>query len=241
MFATGILKHVTFLALLAPVLLTSPAADAEKPEKPRMSEHASRIIQQKERDDQLVDLIVTYKAKPGANDAVGVRGQGGQVRRELGLIQGQAIRLPAKAAANLARQQNVRQVSIDEPLQAAYFTVGGSATNSSHTSTPAPVLHDYPALEYLPYKGKGIRIAVIDTGMKSHPDGKPLTKMSFVSGLKADDDNGHGNHVAGTIAGTGSHSNGPFRGVAPEADIVALRALDSQGAGQVSDVIEALT
>lgn len=69
-------------------------------------------------------------------------------------------------------------------------------------------------------RGHAISVAVVDTGMRSYSDGKPTQKMPFVSGEKAEDNHGHGNHVAGTIAGDGSSSGGQYRGVAPDANTV---------------------
>lgn len=62
--------------------------------------------------------------------------------------------------------------------------------------------------------------------------------MSFIG--KTEDKYGHGNHVAGIIAGDGDHSDGPYRGIAPDAFVVNLRVLDDYGVGFISDVIAAL-
>jgi serine protease AprX len=54
------------------------------------------------------------------------------------------------------------------------------------------------------------------------------------------DDWGHGTHVAGIIAGNGYDSNGERTAIAPKANIVALKALDSEGKGKISNIIAAL-
>jgi serine protease AprX len=51
------------------------------------------------------------------------------------------------------------------------------------------------------------------------------------------DDHGHGTHVAGIAAGDGTASNGKFKGVAPDAKLLAYKVLDSYGYGYMSDVI----
>ncbi len=57
--------------------------------------------------------------------------------------------------------------------------------------------------------------------------------------LQAYDDNGHGTHVAGIIAGNGYDSNGAQAGIAPAAHLVSLKVLDQHGGGVISDVIAA--
>src|SRR5204863_6860321 len=54
------------------------------------------------------------------------------------------------------------------------------------------------------------------------------------------DDFGHGTHVAGLIAGNGANSSGSYAGMAPAAKIIALKVLDSTGAGYTSTVLQAI-
>lgn len=94
--------------------------------------------------------------------------------------------------------------------------------------------------------GKGIRVAIIDTGVDythSALGGGFGSGYKVVSGYDyvnydgdPRDDNGHGTHVAGIIAAKGETLNG----VAPDAEIIALKVLDNYGSGYSSDVIEAL-
>ncbi len=55
------------------------------------------------------------------------------------------------------------------------------------------------------------------------------------------DDNGHGTHVAGIIAGNGYSSRGKYTGIAPQANILAVKALDSEGSGSTSNIISAIS
>ncbi|TFH42690.1 MAG: hypothetical protein E4G94_05870, partial [ANME-2 cluster archaeon] len=88
--------------------------------------------------------------------------------------------------------------------------------------------------------GMGINVSVIDTGIDySHPDLQANYKLGHdIANNDSDpmDDNGHGTHVAGTIAGTGV--GGYKTGVAPGANLFAVKVLDSNGNGSYSDVIE---
>ncbi|MFG1883266.1 S8 family serine peptidase [Micromonospora sp. NPDC049102] len=91
------------------------------------------------------------------------------------------------------------------------------------------------------YTGKGARVAVLDTGADySHPDlaGRVVERADFTAeDGDAVDHNGHGTHVASTIAGTGAASHGQRRGVAPDAKLVIGKVLDDHGSGADSGVI----
>ncbi len=87
--------------------------------------------------------------------------------------------------------------------------------------------------------GAGIGVAVIDTGIDlDHPDliGNIAGNVSCVPRKSTgDDDNGHGSHVAGTIAAT--NNNIGVIGVAPQAKLYAVKVLDARGSGTWSSVI----
>ena len=92
-------------------------------------------------------------------------------------------------------------------------------------------------------KGEGITVAVIDSGVSRVPD---LRQTEFVPGYDfvndrkdARDDNGHGTHVAGTIAQSTNNNYG-VAGVAYQAKIMPLKVLSAQGGGSGSDIADAI-
>jgi len=92
-------------------------------------------------------------------------------------------------------------------------------------------------------RGSGITVAVIDTGITVVPDLKD-TKLvpgyDFVNDREdAKDDNGHGTHVAGTIAQSTNNGFG-VAGIAYEASLMPLKVLSSSGGGTVADIAEAI-
>jgi subtilisin family serine protease len=112
------------------------------------------------------------------------------------------------------------------------------------------------------YNGAGVGIAVIDSGISQFHDdltagylanGNPSPTsypyadqrvsmfVDFVNGrTQPYDDNGHGTHVSGIIAGNGRDSSGQKEGIAPAASLVSLKVLDADGRGTISKIIAAL-
>ena len=91
-------------------------------------------------------------------------------------------------------------------------------------------------------EGAGVTVGVVDTGVQAdHEDlaGQVIGGYDFISrDSVAQDGNGHGTHVAGTIAALANNNKG-ILGVAPSAKVVPLRALDDGGSGYMSDVAAA--
>jgi len=91
--------------------------------------------------------------------------------------------------------------------------------------------------------GKGVHVAVVDTGIYPHEDlTKPTNRIvafkDFINNRnKPYDDNGHGTHCAGDAAGNGYLSDGKYSGPAPEAGIVGVKVLDKSGAGSLSTIV----
>ena len=103
--------------------------------------------------------------------------------------------------------------------------------------------------------GKGVGVAVIDSGISGDmPDFKNADGSSRITAnvianpgaTRPGDDVGHGTHVAGIIAGNsfnrdaGDPAHGAYVGIAPEADLIAVKVADDAGDSTVLDVITAL-
>ncbi|MBD2861906.1 S8 family peptidase [Paenibacillus oceani] len=132
----------------------------------------------------------------------------------------------------LCRHPNVLRIHLDSKLKI-----------SLNVATPSV---GATALQRRGIGGKGIAIAIIDTGAYPHPDlTRPVNRIvafkDFV-GLRTRtyDDNGHGTHVAGDAAGNGFSSRGKYRGAADQAKLVILKAFDKFGDANSSDVIAAV-
>lgn len=91
-------------------------------------------------------------------------------------------------------------------------------------------------------KGQGIIVAVIDSGIDyEHPDlkGNIVGHISTITGDNGDgrDDNGHGTHCAGIIAAIAGNGTG-VSGIAPEAKIYSVKALNARGSGSTADIVQ---
>lgn len=93
-------------------------------------------------------------------------------------------------------------------------------------------------------KGKGICIAILDTGIfLDHPDFQPknIKGLSFIDGENWSDDlHGHGTHCAGTIIGGKKTEEDLYYGIVPDADLLAGKVLSDKGFGTTSSIIDGI-
>jgi serine protease AprX len=89
--------------------------------------------------------------------------------------------------------------------------------------------------------GKGITVAVIDTGIFPHTDlsGRIIDFVDFINErTEPYDDNGHGTHCAGDALGDGSASSGLYMGPAPQANVIGVKVLNKVGSGSLETVMQ---
>ncbi len=91
--------------------------------------------------------------------------------------------------------------------------------------------------------GRGIGVAVLDTGIYPHEDfGQRVVGFFDVLHRRREpyDDNGHGTHISGIIGGSGAASGGRYQGIAPGCSLISVKVLDAKGGGYASDVLMGL-
>jgi serine protease AprX len=162
------------------------------------------------------------------------RQKGHKVRHLHRLIDGASLTLTRKELDALASDPDVISISVDSIVR----PTGDWSTTT--TTTTGFQQFDTLAAPRL-YTGHGVGVAIIDSGLEPSADFPPVYFRDFVNGRSTPyDDYGHGTHVAGLIASRGKLSNGLYRGVAKNARLVVLKALDSQGAARTSTIIDAV-
>jgi serine protease AprX len=169
-----------------------------------------------------VPVIIKYK--PDVIRTRAVR-EGIEARFVYKLTPTVATEAPAAAILDLSDEEDIEYIWLDEEV---------------HTCLDRSLSQiGVPAVWTKGYRGTGIKIAIVDTGIDAgHPDfgGRIVDGASFVGG-SYDDENGHGTHVASTAAGSGVASSGKYQGAAPEASIYVARVLDRNGSGSMSGVM----
>ncbi|MFC3041431.1 S8 family peptidase [Virgibacillus xinjiangensis] len=136
----------------------------------------------------------------------------------------------------------IKQIKDDDSVERIFYDrrVSAFLDIASHHTGASQVK------EQLQLTGKDVTIAVIDTGIYPHEDlTNPVNRIIAFKDLVAGkedpyDDNGHGTHCAGDAAGNGYLSEGEYISPAPEASIIGIKALDSDGGGRLSTIMEGI-
>jgi serine protease AprX len=231
-------KNVQIVSLLLLWLATSFAFGERKRLSPELDARRTQLGVQTSAPAELIDVIVQVRAGSSLDKhRQKMLGLGAAHKNSLNVINGTVFRIPATMLPVLEQDPDIAYVSPDRKsihLSQEDFVL--DATQSSSVINAG-------------YTGVGIGVAVIDSGIRAnHPDlmdlntgySRVVYSQSFITGLDASDQYGHGTHVAGIIAGNGYVSNGYMQGVASRVNLINLRVLDANGAGTDSAVIAAI-
>jgi serine protease AprX len=227
---------------------------------------ASRPAQAGERTEAQAQRYVV-QAGQTIRAADAVQRVGGTVITELDVINAVGAELSAAQAADLQHHGHVRLYA-DTAL-----AVSGTKTTSTTTSSTTdytrttssdgtlqlsevqrafldwteythPLLVGAPDLHKVGITGRGVTVAVVDTGLWWESDTllskAPRFRFDSTNAPQNDDPNGHGTHVSSIIASNRLASNQIYEGIAPAADIGAVRAFHYDGSSTYIDAIKAI-
>ncbi|MFG3422119.1 S8 family serine peptidase [Micromonospora sp. NPDC048063] len=216
------------VATMAMVATATPAMAAEPVGTIRAAGGATAVAD---------SYIVVFKDTAVARATVGDTAQrlvgrhGGTVARTYGAaLRGFEVRVGAGAAARIAADPAVAYVEQNHTV-----SIAGTQTNPpswgldriDQRALPLDSSYTYPNT------ASNVHAYIIDTGIRfSHSDfgGRATSGYDAVDGGSADDCNGHGTHVAGTVGGSAY-------GVAKGVQLVGVRVLNCQGSGTNAGVI----
>ncbi|HXA28464.1 MAG TPA: S8 family serine peptidase [Candidatus Angelobacter sp.] len=205
-------------------------------------------------------ISVIVRGQPGGEAAVrdAVGGVDGHVVRALGIVNGVAATVPADAIPALRTRPGVVEVSPNLPVHMqSTGTSSWSAAADLGSLYNTTLISGAQSYWSAGYTGKGIDVAVIDSGAVPVNGLRAAGKLVFGPDLSFDsqapnlahlDTFGHGTHMSGIIAGrddaaVAGHYAGDakdFIGMAPDARIVSIKVADSHGNSDVSQVLAAI-
>lgn len=177
------------------------------------------------------DYIVGFKSsvKTASVKKDVIKESGGKVDKQFKIINAAKATLDQDAVKELKNDPSVAYVEEDHVAHALAQTVPYGIPQIKADKVQAQG-----------YKGANVKVGVLDTGIAaSHSDLNVVGGASFVSGESYNTDgNGHGTHVAGTVAAL-DNSIGVL-GVAPNVSLYAIKVLNSSGSGTYSAIVSGI-
>ena len=193
-------------------------------------------------------IVQKHSAADPAPEAA-VRRLGGQVTRALPIVAGFAATVPGGRRGRAGQAAGVRAVTPDGRVRVQAAAPGSSTIRSVY---PKVVRAD--AAWRRGVTGRGVTVAVLDTGVapnladlsgrlvqvKDDLTGQTTPCKNLSGELDCNDRYGHGTFIAGLVAGNGASSGGQWKGVAPEASILSVKAAGADGSADVSNILAAI-
>src|SRR6266545_4522849 len=214
------------------------AESTQKPKANKISADVHRKVSVGQGNDRIRVIVQPREAWTSDLDSA-LQEVGVTNIREFQKFNFRVVTVSAAAAEALASRDDVAYVSVNREvltLGHVSLTTGADAVRETNGTTTDGL------------DGTGIGIAVLDSGIdvnhKAFLDKsnnlRVVFDMDFTGEGRTDDPYGHGTHVASMAAGNGRISNAQYTGIAPNANIINLRVLNSQGAGTISGLLQAL-
>src|ERR1051326_2176056 len=240
------LARLTALSLAASLLLGIMVTQVAKVRADRGPAKADKVspdlrgkVAASQGGNDLVSVIVQLNAPASGQLKALLNGNGVHLKNEFKNLGVLTVDLPVSVVAQLSSFDEVSYVSVDRPT---------AATGHVSLTTGADAVRNTSGINVNGLDGTGVGIALLDSGIyASHTDFldksnnvRVVYSQDFTGEGRTDDPFGHGTFVASAAAGSGRVSNAAYLGIAPNASLINLRVLNSQGTGTTSATLNAL-
>ena len=232
------------VAVIVMATLATPAGAKSHGADGKISQALLALAQSHPKDEFAVIVRTSPKQGNGhqaERAAAAVHRANGKTGRALSIVGGASAILTGAEILGVLNDSDVAYVASDDLVFASFDPIAGAALAAS----PGILEVGAPdAWRQLGVTGRGIGVAILDSGIAPHPDlaGRIVASVDFTSGaaptlVPPADPGGHGTHVAGLVAGDGTASGGAYAGIAPGANLVDVRVITSTGSTTVSTLI----
>jgi subtilisin family serine protease len=246
-FKKSVVALLATVALLAPSALRAertlvePIAEGPQLEEVRVDVNAPAVPGQ---------YIIKFKSTTAQKNRQSViRAHGGSIVDRVAALDSEVAEFPALANANAATKEELLKALKSNPnveyVEPNYIMSINFTPNDSGVSQQWAwgVMDSYQSWD-VTQGSSSVTVAIVDTGIqRNHPDldSKIVGGYDFVSNDNAaDDGNGHGTHVGGTVAAETNNSQGGA-GTCPNCKLMPVRVLDNNGSGTMAGVANGIT
>jgi serine protease AprX len=180
--------------------------------------------------------VVVVGESTSSEAARAVRSLGGTVRHRVDLIDAVVARIDSASFASLSADPRVDIVVRDYKIRMQGASYGGALQSTYPDSINATDLWATGLT------GRGVGVALLDTGVYDHADlqGRVIASADLTSEGSFSDEYGHGTFMAGIVAGNGATSGGRYVGVAPEANLMSVKVAGGDGVTTLGQVLYGL-
>jgi serine protease AprX len=218
--------HIAFTLMLTLVASVPAMAAGEGKVDPELRRRRD------ERAAATARVIITPHAGRGSRVRARLPQRGMRLEAGRALEASMVVDVPLEALAAIEADADIARVSLDAPVRAVGVAARAAALDTSLLATLG--------VTAAASAGRGVGVAVIDSGVQTGPGLVPAASFDFTRGGRRTggvDEYGHGTHVAGLIA---AQARSGVQGIAPAVRIISVKVLDADGVGTTGQVIEAI-
>jgi serine protease AprX len=232
--------HRSFATLLAAAGLALAGVPALPALAASNQAHVDREVLKAMQAGQSIAAIVVARGDLNVLEA-DLRRTGLKHTKRVPIAHGVAAQLTPALIDHFRADANVARLIYDAPVR-----LTDTAFDPTALATAYPAVVDALPVwsnPVAPLTGRGIGVAVIDSGIASHADlgNRVIASQNFNPNVNSNDDAyGHGTAVAGIIAGDGTANLGQYIGIAPQANLISLRVNDGNGGAPTSAIMNAI-